>query len=66
LLIFNGTVTNKYGHAAIVSKVTSRKIEIIQQNPGQFAKSRKTFSIACKENKWKIKNKRILGWLRKE
>jgi surface antigen len=66
LLIFKGTIFNKYGHVAIVSKVTDREIEIIQQNPGQFAQSRKTISLNKQGDKWQIKKKRILGWLRKE
>jgi surface antigen len=66
LLIFKGTVSNKYGHVAIVSKVTDHKIEIIQQNPGKSAQSRVTISINKQGDKWQIKKKRIIGWLRKE
>ena len=66
LLIFDGTVYNKYGHVAIVSNVTEGKIEIIQQNPGPFAKARETILLDKVNGKWKINNKRILGWLRKE
>lgn len=36
-LIFDGTTYNKYGHVAIVSKVTNNSIEIIQQNPGPYS-----------------------------
>lgn len=66
LLIFNGTTYNKYGHVAIISNVTEKEIEIIQQNPGPFSKSRVTFALDNKNGKWKINNKRILGWLRKD
>lgn len=66
LLIFDGTTLNKFGHVAIISSVTETEIEIIQQNPGPFSKSRATFTIDKKDGKWEIKNKRILGWLRKE
>lgn len=66
LLIYSGTVSNKYGHVAIVSEVKDDEIEIIQQNPGARVSSRKTFSISQKDGKWQIENKRILGWLRKE
>jgi surface antigen len=66
LLIFDGTKFNKYGHVAIVSNVTEKEIEIIQQNPGPFSKSRDTFQLDNKDGKWGIKNKRILGWLRKD
>ncbi|MDR1878762.1 MAG: CHAP domain-containing protein [Bacteroidales bacterium] len=66
LLIFDGTGSNKYGHVAIVSKVTDNETEIIQQNPGPFAQSRVTFQLDNQDDKWEIKNKRILGWLRKD
>ena len=66
ILIFDGTVFNKYGHVAIISKVETDKIEIIQQNPGPHGKSRKMYSLNFENNKWIIKNDRILGWLRKE
>ncbi len=64
LLIFDGTVFNIYGHVAIVSKVTDTKIEIIQQNPGPFGKSRLILELQHQQNKWRINNNRILGWLR--
>lgn len=66
LLIFDGTTFNKYGHVAIASNVTENNIEIIQQNPGQFGKSRETYQLENKDGKWEIKNKRIIGWLRKK
>lgn len=66
LLIFDGTALNKYGHVAIISNVTEKEIEIIQQNPGPFSKSREAFTLDNKDGKWEIKNKRILGWLRKD
>lgn len=67
LIIFNGTATNKYGHVAIVSKVSQNEIEIIQQNPGPFAPSRIHIPLTINElQKWEIKNSRVLGWLRKK
>lgn len=66
LIIFGGTLFNKYGHVAIISNVTENEIEIIQQNPGPFGKSRVTFVLNQKSNKWTIENEKILGWLRKE
>jgi len=66
LLIFKGTFFNKYGHVAIVSKVTDNEIEIIQQNPGPFGQSREKFGMRNENEKWEIENSRILGWLRKE
>ena len=64
LLVFSGTLLNKYGHVAIIVNVTSNNIEIIQQNPGPFGSSRETFDLTYKNGKWKIENERILGWLR--
>ena len=66
LLIFEGTTFNKYGHVVIISKVTEDKVEIIQQNPGPFGQSRETYDLKFENDKWKIKNDRVLGWLRKE
>jgi surface antigen len=66
LIIFTATTFNTYGHVAIVSQVTAREIEIIQQNPGPFGSSRETIPIKVKNGKWEITNKRVLGWLRKE
>jgi surface antigen len=65
LLIYDGTVTNSYGHVAIVSYVDEREIEIIQQNPGPFGKPRERFALNFLNGKWMIGNDRILGWLRK-
>lgn len=39
LVVFSGTTGNPFGHVAIISKVTDYYIEIVQQNPGSFAKS---------------------------
>jgi hypothetical protein len=66
IIIFSETTFNKYGHVAIVSNVTDTEIEIIQQNPGPYGKSRKTMQIEKEKGKWKVDNKRIMGWLRKE
>lgn len=65
LLIFDGTLLNRFGHVAIVSKVSDNEIEIIQQNPGPFEKSRVNFSLENKNGKWEIKDEKVLGWLRK-
>ncbi|WP_158860835.1 CHAP domain-containing protein [Lunatibacter salilacus] len=66
LLIFKETVFNKYGHVAIVSKVTDGEVEIIQQNPGPFVQSREIYRLDNKGGKWEIRYKRNLGWLRKD
>jgi len=66
LLVMKGTLFNRYGHVAIISKVTENQIEIIQQNPGPYAPSRESFELEqTAENTWKINNDRVLGWLRK-
>jgi CHAP domain len=66
LLIYDGTLTNSYGHVSIVSNVSEQEIEIIQQNPGPFGKPREKFSLTFSNGKWVIGNDRILGWLRKK
>jgi surface antigen len=66
LLIFSGTIFNKFGHVAIISKVKEDEVEITQQNAGSATNSREKFSLRRKTSKWTIDNYRILGWLRKE
>lgn len=63
LLVFKGNTFNKYGHVAIVSKVTDDEIEIIQQNTYS---SRQRFDLVKTNQKWKIKSDDLIGWLRKE
>ena len=66
LVVMDATLFNAYGHVAIISKVRENEIEIIQQNPGVSAASRVVFGLKkTNENKWKIVNKKLLGWLRK-
>lgn len=65
LLIYSGTIFNKYGHVAIISNIYENEIEIIQQNPGLFGKSRERYSLENKNGNWIIENERIIGWLRK-
>ena len=66
LVIYSPSFFNRYGHVAIISKVSNADIEIIQQNPGPFGDSRETYPLNNKNEKWEIDNSRILGWLRKE
>lgn len=66
LLVYDGTTFNKYGHVAIISKVTNTKVEIIQQNPGAMGPSRETYKLSHKNGKWKVEQGKVLGWLRKE
>ncbi|MBP4139731.1 CHAP domain-containing protein [Flavobacterium geliluteum] len=66
LIVFSGSVLNKFGHVAIISKVSQNEVEIIQQNPGPFSNSREVFEVKILKEKYKIDNKRVLGWLRKQ
>lgn len=66
LLIFDGNVFNPYGHVVIISKVTDKNIEIVQQNPGPLGNSRATISLTQESGKWRIGDSEALGWLRKE
>ena len=65
LLVYGPTLLNKYGHVAIISKVTATEIEIIQQNPGPYGNTREHYDLVFKNDKWYINHKQILGWLRK-
>ena len=65
LIVYSSTIFNKYGHVSIVSQVTNNQIEIIQQNTGSFGSTRETYNLEYKNKKWFIKNRQILGWLRK-
>ena len=64
LVIFDGSAGNPYGHVAIISRVTSQTIEIIQQNPGPFASSRINFLLDSTGTGYRIDESRLLGWLR--
>jgi surface antigen len=63
IVIFKGHVLNKYGHIAIVSKVDNSQIEIVQQNVGR--QTRAIYNIYKNNDVWVIKNKSVLGRLRK-
>jgi len=65
LLVFGPSLLNRYGHVAIVSTVTNSEVEIVQQNPGPFGSSREKFSLVSEAGRWRYRNSRILGWLRK-
>lgn len=64
LIVFGPTSFNAYGHVAIISRVGENEIEIIQQNPGPYGKSRQTFPLIHKDGKWHVGEGRVLGWLR--
>ncbi len=64
LVVFDGNPFNKYGHVAIISKVNTSSVEIIQQNVGMS--SRATIDLKNKNGKWRLERSDILGWLRKK
>lgn len=62
LIVMGG---GSYGHVAIVSQVLEDEIELIQQNPGKYARSRIWIDLDRTKEKWYIDKSRVLGWLRK-
>lgn len=56
---------SRYGHVAIISKVSDNEIEIVQQNPGPNASSRALLPLIYKDGLWNIDSFRVLGYLRK-
>ncbi len=65
LLVLGPSLLNRYGHVAIVSDVTDSDIEIVQQNPGPFGPSRVRLPLRQQDQRWRIEDERLLGWLRK-
>jgi len=59
LVVFSGSILNRFGHVAILSKVSENEIEIIQQNPGPFSDSREKFELEKEKGNYKIKNERL-------
>jgi surface antigen len=66
ILIYENSIFNRFGHVSLVTNIMNDEIEIIQQNPGPFVTTRERMTIKNENGLWKIKNKRIIGWLRKE
>jgi len=66
IIVFDGHLGNRYGHIAIISKVSEDHIEIIQQNPGPGDPSREELQIVLADDHWRVMHKRCLGWLRIE
>lgn len=64
IVIFDGWILNPYGHVAIVTRIDSKEIEIVQQNPGPFGASREHFAIDMEDGKAHVAARRLLGWLR--
>ncbi len=66
IVVFAPWLLNRFGHVAIVSHTNDDAIEVVQQNPGPFGKSRETFRLTDSDGKWRVKHRRVLGWLRRE
>lgn len=65
LVVYSPTISNRFGHVAIISQVREDYIEIIQQNPGPFASSREQYALSHNEDgTWQINNDRIIAFLR--
>ncbi len=65
LIIFGPTPFNKFGHVAIISKISEGKLEIAQQNPGVGNHSRAIYSLYDNGAGWIVGNQYVMGWLRK-
>ena len=61
LLIYSN---GKYGHVAIVSKVSEQSITIMHQNAGRLRPTRMKHKMKYKDGIWLIDNKSLIGWLR--
>lgn len=66
ILVFDGTLTNRYGHIAIISAVYDDHIEIIQQNAGPNASTREHIDLDYRDGRWQVLHRRAMGWLRVE
>jgi hypothetical protein len=66
IIVFQASWYNSFGHVAIVMKVTENEVTIIQQNAGPFSSTRVSYDLTRENNRWKIQDKKIVGWLRKE
>jgi hypothetical protein len=65
LIVWDGNIYNPYGHIAVISAVSDRSVEIIQQNPGPNAPSRIQAELLQSDGMWKINLSEVLGWLGK-
>lgn len=66
IIVFDGHIGNKYGHIGIISNVYENNIEIISQNAGPDSPSREELRLVFVNGKWKVMNRRVLGWMRIE
>ena len=63
IIVFDGHSGNPYGHVAIISAVSDKSIEIVQQNPGPTEPSRETVLLTKINGKFEIES--CMGWLGK-
>jgi hypothetical protein len=61
LVVLDGWHGNSFGHVAIISAVADGEVEVIQQNTGS---ARDPYDLDLNDGRWRIDNKRVLGWLR--
>ncbi len=66
LIVFDKTYGNAYGHVAIISRVDSGEVEIVQQNPGPLGSSRDVYRLDHQNGKWILRSSTVLGFLRKK
>jgi hypothetical protein len=64
LLVFAPSLLNRYGHVAIIASVGSDTLQIAQQNPGPFGRSRESLALAHRDGRWYLGNDKVQGWLR--
>lgn len=65
ILVVGASKYNSFGHVAIISKVSSSSVEIVQQNPGRGNPSRESFVLSNRSGKWFVEMPAVLGWLGK-
>ncbi|WP_420211903.1 CHAP domain-containing protein [Burkholderia aenigmatica] len=71
IVVFAPWIFNPYGHVAIVSRVETESIEIVQQNPGPLSRSREWLALRYETNghvfvgAGRILGGDVVGWLRR-
>jgi surface antigen len=60
LVVFDGV----YGHVAIVSRVESNVVEVVQQNI--YRRPRALLEVTATNGVCVVRPKNVLGWLRKK
>ena len=64
ILVYDGYPGNMFGHVAIISKVSEKDIELVQQNIGTT--TRLIIPLVNFYQYWTVADYDIQGWLRKE